>query len=34
VADLVNDNPIDREKIVTYLRNIKSIDDMDLIIAL
>lgn len=34
VADLVNDNPIDRDKIITYLRNIKSIDDMDLIIAL
>jgi len=34
VADLVNDNPADRDKIITYLRNIKSIDDMDLIIAL
>lgn len=34
IADLVNDNPLDREKIVTYLRNIKSVDDMDLIIAL
>lgn len=34
VADLVNDNPKDREKIITYLRNIKSLDDMDLIIAL
>jgi len=34
VADLVNDNPKEREKIVTYLRNIKSVDDMDLIIAL
>jgi superfamily II DNA or RNA helicase len=34
VADLVNDNPSDREKTITYLRNIKSIDDMDLIIAL
>jgi len=34
VADLVNDNPKEREKIVAYLRNIKSIDDMDLIIAL
>lgn len=34
VADLVEDNPNERDKIVTYLRNIKSIDDMDLIIAL
>lgn len=34
VADLVNDEPIHREKLVTYLRNIKSADDMDLIIAL
>jgi superfamily II DNA or RNA helicase len=34
VADLVNDNPKDREKVITYLRNIKSVDDMDLIIAL
>jgi len=34
VADLVNDTPKDREKIVTYLRNIQSLDDMDLIIAL
>jgi len=34
VADLVNDNPKDREKVITYLRNIKSINDMDLIIAL
>lgn len=34
VADLVNDNPTDREKIVTYLRKMKNIDDMDLIIAL
>ena len=34
VADLVNDDPNDREKIVTYLRNIDSVDDMDLIIAL
>jgi superfamily II DNA or RNA helicase len=34
VADLVNDNPKDREKVVAYLRNIKSVDDMDLIIAL
>jgi superfamily II DNA or RNA helicase len=34
VADLVNDNPKDREKVVTYLRNIKFVDEMDLIIAL
>lgn len=34
VADLVNDEPKEREKIITYLRNIKSVDDMDLIIAL
>ncbi|MGH9553745.1 MAG: DEAD/DEAH box helicase, partial [Terriglobales bacterium] len=34
VADLVNDTPKEREKIVTYLRSIKTADDMDLIIAL
>jgi len=34
VADLVNDNPKDREKVVAYLRDIKSVNDMDLIIAL
>ncbi|MBU1667210.1 ATP-dependent helicase [bacterium] len=34
VADLVNDEPKEREKVATYLRNIKHIDDMDLIIAL
>lgn len=34
VADLVNDNQKDREKTINYLRNIKSLDDMDLIIAL
>ncbi|WP_209330010.1 DEAD/DEAH box helicase [Lunatimonas salinarum] len=34
VADLVEDNPKERDKIVAYLRNIKSVDDMDLIIAL
>ncbi len=34
VADLVNDNPKDREKVVSYLRDIKSVEDMDLIIAL
>lgn len=34
VADLVNDTAIDREKIVAYLRNLNSVDDLDLIIAL
>lgn len=34
IADLVEDNSRERDKIVAYLRNIKSIDDMDLIIAL
>ncbi|MCB1158530.1 MAG: ATP-dependent helicase [Leptospiraceae bacterium] len=34
VADLVEDNPKERDKIVNYLRNISSVDDMDLIIAL
>ena len=34
VADLVNDDQKERDKIQTYLRNIKSVDDMDLIIAL
>ncbi|WP_342305900.1 DEAD/DEAH box helicase family protein [Methanolobus sp. ZRKC5] len=34
VADLVEDSPKERDKIVNYLRNIESIDDMDLIIAL
>jgi superfamily II DNA or RNA helicase len=34
IADLVNDNPKDREKVIIYLRNIKTVDDMDLIIAL
>lgn len=34
VADLVEDGSRERDKIVNYLRNIKSIDDMDLIIAL
>jgi superfamily II DNA or RNA helicase len=34
VADLVNDNPTDREKVISYLRNIKTVDDIDLIIAL
>lgn len=34
IADLVNDNPKARDKISAYLRNIKSADDMDIIIAL
>ena len=34
VADLVNDNQKDRDRIVNYLRQMKKIDDMDLIIAL
>ena len=34
VADLVEDNPEDRNAIQTYLRNIKHRNDMDIIIAL
>lgn len=34
VADLVNDTPKERDKISAYLRNIKSADDIDIIIAL
>lgn len=34
VADLVEDNGRERDKIVNYLRSITSVDDMDLIIAL
>lgn len=34
VADLVNDNSKSRDKISSYLRNIKSADDIDIIIAL
>ncbi len=34
VADLVNDNPEDREKTIGFLRNVSSVDDVDLIIAL
>ena len=34
IADLVNDNPKDRDKVVAYLREIKTVDDLDLIIAL
>ncbi|MGG7144780.1 DEAD/DEAH box helicase [Clostridium nigeriense] len=34
VADLVEDRPKEREKVVNYLRNIKEADDLDIIIAL
>lgn len=34
VADLVNDNVAEREKVVEYLRNVTDVDDVDLIIAL
>jgi superfamily II DNA or RNA helicase len=34
VADLVNDEPKTREKVANYLRDIDSVDDIDLIIAL
>jgi len=34
VADLVNDESKDREKIITYLRKMDSVDDIDIIIAL
>ena len=34
VADLVNDDEVQRRKIVEYLRTMDSLDDMDLIIAL
>ncbi len=34
VSDLVNDQARDRDKIQNYLREIKGVDDMDLIIAL
>jgi len=34
VADLVEDNPRERDKIVNYLREAEDVDDMDIIIAL
>jgi superfamily II DNA or RNA helicase len=34
IADLVNDEPKERDKIVNYLRTMKELDEMDLIIAL
>jgi len=34
IADLVDDTSLDRDQTISYLRNISSIDDVDLIIAL
>jgi len=34
IADLVEDTPRERDKIVNYLRNITDVDDIDIIIAL
>lgn len=34
VADLVNDNPTEREKTINFLRQVQAVDDVDLIIAL
>ncbi len=34
IADLVTDDPSDREKVIGFLRNIKEVDDIDIIIAL
>lgn len=34
IADLVNDNPLERDKVIGYLRNIKTVDDIDMVIAL
>ena len=34
VADLVNDDPKTRDKVVAYLRTVRTVDDLDLIIAL
>ena len=34
LADLVDDDPYERPKIISYLQNIKSVDDMDVIVAL
>ena len=34
IADLVDDNPREREKVVSFLRNISSADDIDIILAL
>lgn len=34
IADLVNDNQKERDKIVAYLRGVKTVEDIDMIIAL
>jgi len=34
IADLVEDDSKEREKVVEYLRNIKNVDDLDILIAL
>lgn len=34
IADLVNDISLEREKVIGYLRNVKHLDDIDIIIAL
>lgn len=34
IADLVNDNSEQRDKIIGYLRNIKNVEDIDIVIAL
>ena len=34
VADLVNDNPKDRDKVSAFLQTMRTVDDLDLIIAL
>lgn len=34
IADLVNDNPKERDKVVAYLRGVSNPDDIDMIIAL
>ena len=34
IANLVDDNPKNRDTIVEYLRKMNSVEDMDLIIAL
>lgn len=34
IADLVNDNPIERDKVMAYLRNVKTAEDIDMVIAL
>ncbi len=34
IADLVNDDPLARDRVVAFLRTVKSPDDLDLIIAL